>query len=146
MSKSEQNLRDFVLKFKFKKSIFDAYFGLNGNKIHTSSEIIDLFELKITKHYFSSRIYSIRQEMVRKGVVTPEELENLEIKRKEFLYKQRMDKFSYLYNSFYGINGCEKKSQLELAEETGIYYQNIGDYIREYEEYLKSQGSEELAD
>ena len=65
-------------------------------------------------------------------------------KRKEISYsKAQQKKYAYEYNSYYGLNGCEKKSQYLLSKELGVSVGTISNRIKKYQEYLDSSSQEE---
>lgn len=129
-----------------RRKIFDAYYGLNGYTVHTPEEIIELFKLNINNNSCSCRVAEIKKHMIEVGEYTSEEIEKMDNERNKILEKIRMERYAYLYYSFYGLNGYEKKTQIILSKETGLSRGNIPYYIKQYKQYLNKQKSEELAD
>lgn len=129
---------------ELKEKVFNAYYGLNGYEVHNPIEIVQLFDLAgVSNHACFRVICRIQDEKLSSGEITSEQLKSLNNKRKYELEKKRMEKYAYLYYSYHGLNGYEKKSLLSLSKEWGVGHPNIYKYVNQYEEYLNVQKERE---
>lgn len=54
--------------------------------------------------------------------------------------------YEYEYNSYYGLNGYDKKTQLELAKELRIGQTTVALHIKKYKEYLENFQNNQIVD
>lgn len=142
-AKLPKSKKHFKYDEELNKKIFDAYYGLNGYKIHTRKDILNLIGTNLAMATVTSIIERIRDKMIASGEITSEQLKILEENRNFRLEKERMEKYSYLYYSYYGLNGYEKKSLLALSKEFNAGHTTIRKQVNQYEEYLQRQKDKE---
>ena len=120
------------------KAVCEDYFGLNGKNILPMDEIL-------TKHNIS---YNARHIIVCRYLRenhTEKECQEFYARREDFERKKKLKECVYIYFSFKGLNGYEKKTQLALARELGVSRCVIYDAIKKFEEYLNGLSEEERA-
>ena len=132
----------------FKQRVFDAFYGLNGNPVHTIDEISQMPEIMEMYCNWSemlniadSILEKIRAEYISEGRYTAEQIEELSRQRKIRLHKCRLDsyqKYAYEYYSYRGTNGYNKKSLFQLCRELQISPKSVMANIERYGEYLAS--------
>ena len=101
-----------------------------------------LFTLIFRK--FSRRAYRrVKDSTTDINTFLSENLSGIKITQIFNREERKMQEFEYCYNSYYGLNGCKKKSQIELAFELRISNQSVNKQIKAYAEYLESMKEDE---
>lgn len=130
----------------FNQKLFDAYYGINGNKPHNPKDIIALFNLNMTNDSCYNKINAIKREMISSGKYTIEDMEEMDKNRRIELERIRMEKYAYSYYSFYGLEGYEQKSILQLSKELRVDVKTVRKNIELYQAYILAKETSEMAD
>lgn len=115
--------------------VLNLYFGLNGEKILSRSEIIKITNISpatlvnITKQYINN------QDKRTKDF--------LKQKRKKELEERRLKMYKKYYISYYGLLGNTKKTLRQMAIEEGITHHIISNRVKWVEKYLQTLTDEE---
>lgn len=126
------------------RQIFDKYYGLNGEEILPMDKILSQLKINsenIARHYLSD----YKLELIEQGVYTAEQLEQMTKERRVILRNARLKQYEYEYNSYYGLNGYEKKTPAQLGAEANCSFNTIYMHIEVYKKHLnavKSRGEE----
>lgn len=123
---------------EFLQLIFNKYYGLDGNEMISSEEII-------RKYNIGSRIKLGEILFLAKNRLglSDEIIEELNNKRKEYRDKTFLEDCAKCYLMYNGIRGFEKKSQIQIGKELGIHRNTVYHRVKFYEEYLDGLTPEE---
>ena len=121
--------------------IISLYLGLGGNKSMSLSEIRKILNIDIESYKIHNTLRALKRH-----------LKNPSIKRSFLMFEQYFDKFGdkkiineinrlglYSKNAicmYYGLQGKEKKSGIEIGELIGVHRSNIFNLIKTFNEYL----------
>lgn len=120
------------------QSILNDYYGLDGNEMLSSEDMVRKYGISPIDKLLRIVFYAKN----RFGL-SDEEIEQLNIRRKEYrdkIYLEDCAKSYYMYN---GIKGFEKKSQIQIGKEMGVTRDTVHKRVKFYEEYLDNLTPEE---
>lgn len=116
--------------------ILNDYYGLENNPILSTEEILRKYQIKSR-----SQLYQILERAKKKFM--PEEMDELNEKRKTYRDDKQLEKSALCYYMNKGLKGYEKTSQLGIEKELGISRNTVRNSIKYYQEYLDSLTTEE---
>ena len=119
--------------------LFNGYFGVNGEKLHTVKQIKQQFGVSDSAH----KAKSIATKLVESGEYTQDEIEEIINSRREKSKQNYLELYSNWYNSYYGLNGYSRKSVSMLAYEFDYSISGIMAGIKRYKNYLQSLSEKE---
>ena len=122
------------------RQIFDKYYGLNGEKILPMNEILQQLGLK-RENLARTYLYDYKQLLIEKGEYTQEQLDEMTETRRVILRDDRLKQYEYEYNSYYGLNGYEKKTPAQLGAEANCSYHTIYRHVEVYKKHLNAVNS-----
>ena len=122
-------------KDEFNEKLFNEYYGINGEKIHTGVQI----DQKYGYAGIKGKVVSAANKFVESGKYTQEQIDEIKQSRKGKVKQKHLDSYEYWYNSYYGLNGYEKKSAARLAFEFDYTISGIMSGIKNFKDYLANQ-------
>ena len=121
-----------------KDAVFNDYFGLNGSTMLSKFQIISKYKLGSSPHSFVLLIKKSIDKAISEKKFTAEEIEELKQRRSERLQSDNIEKYKYVYCSYYGLENHESKSKLELAKEFSVGLRAIESWITQYKKIQES--------
>ena len=123
---------------EFLQSILNDYYGLDGSEMLSSEEILRKYNIT-PRTKLGVIILSAKNRLK----LTDEEIEQLNIRRKDYRDKLYLETCAKCYYMYKGIRGFEKKSQIQIGKENGVSRIMVFWRVKHYEEYLDSLTPEE---
>ena len=123
---------------EFLQSILNDYYGLDGSEMLSSEEILRKYNIT-PRTKLGVIILSAKNRLK----LTDEEIEQLNIRRKDYRDKLYLETCAKCYYMYKGIRGFEKKSQIQIGKEIGVSRNMVYWRVKHYEEYLDSLTPEE---
>ena len=118
------------------EAIFNDYYGLNGSKIHESSEI--KLKYGLSQNVFSNILSITKAQLISEGKYTQEQINELKQSREDRKNKLSLNKHADAYFSHYGLHGYTQKSRLQLSAEYNVALSTIDLWLRQYKQHLAS--------
>ena len=130
--------------------IFNQYYGLNKTPILSLNDLSIKYNL--SKYRISNMLSEITSQYISTGKCSQQDVKKLKeqrqkklVEQKAFKKNEKLKQYAYLYFSYYGINGFEKKSQIVLAKEFDVTRQQISQNIKIFEKHLKTLSLNDLS-
>lgn len=130
------------------ENLFNQFYGINS--IYPCS-LTDLsIQYNLSKHRITNMLHEIINQYILLGKYSEQDIEFLneqrKIKIKELKQNRKQEKLkqsAYLYFSYYGIYGFEKKSQITLAKELNVTRQQISSCIKNFKNHINEYSTED---
>lgn len=140
------NARRKLYTEEIANDIFNAFYGLNGYTPHTIKELIKILNLTISEQSCCMIVANVKNRLIGEGEYSEDDFKELDKKRNDFFKKEKVKEYEGTYNSYYGLNGCERKTCVQLSQELGVTHNTILRRVHAYNEYLESIKERESVD